>query len=287
MHQKRWQSKYRRMMKMVTQQPVNTENSTVVQGQSLGKPALVQLMPRTTVARDARSDMLKSLAQIRPMFAREIETADAANRPELNEEAEELVKELAIVNQEWGQTIKEYNEAICGMAEDAYKAERFSLWRETQWLAEGDKTRRMVELRTFAPEVADVEEKMDEVMKRRHILSTKLRLIQERKDAPLFARMMCAADLIRWNIHTLAAEILLDLIEIASKDNKLPMEKENNRAEWFLRKIASVHRLRWLDELIEVKPPEVASYRKLRATMLLASMKEPYSDGELGMTPST
>lgn len=264
---------------MVSRQSTNINNSALVPTPIAANHAALQRSPKSTSVKDkARSDMLKTLAQIRPAFAEEIRTADFIDRTELNGQAEELVKALAIVNQEWNVVIQEYNDALSTISDDPQRAERFAVWRETQWSPDSDKSRRVVELRSFAPALADVEEKMEDVMQRRHVLSTNLRNIQEKMDAPLFARMMCAADLIRWNIHALAAEVLLDLIEIASNDGEKSVAKENNRAEWFLRKIASLYRLKWLDQLIEVKPPEVSSYRKLRATMLLASMGEPLQE---------
>jgi len=258
----------------MARQTSNIQGTVVAQGELAANQVVVQQPAQLSVKDRPRSEMLRSLGQIRPAFAADIAAADAVDQARLNAQAEVLVKELAIVNQEWNQTIAAYNDALSEVSSDPLKIERFTAWRETQWAAEADKGRRIVELRSFAPTLATVEERMDDVMKCRHVLSSKLRLIQERKDAPLFARMMCAADLIRWNMHSLAAEVLLDLIEVASNGGD-KTAKENSRAEWFLKKIASLHRLKWLDELIEVKPPEVTSYRKLRATMLLASIREP------------
>jgi len=250
--------------------PIKGAGSTLPPAQQgLGQQVL-QLRPSSAAIEESRIEILKALRQIRPAFAREIEEADAVDQIQLSEKEDELRIQLQAINQEWDQAIQGYNVAICELADDPSKVERLVALREAQAL--DDPVRRGVELRSFAPEFADLEEKLDDVMSRRSALSSQLQLVQEQKEAPLFARMMCAADLIKHGTHALAAEILLDLIHIAADDTRMPSGKGKNPARWFLHKIAAAHRLKWLDELIDVKPPDVASYRKLRAAMLMAAI---------------
>jgi hypothetical protein len=253
-----------------------SERSAPVPDKGEPKQTLFQMPVRNVPAQKSEPAMMRALKQIRPAFAAEIEAADAIDQPALCEQAAVLQSELKEISKEWDQAIKNYNEAFCELADDPAKAERFATLRETPTTTDSDRSRKFNELRSFAPGLAAVEENLDNVMKRRSELSAKLQVIQEQKDAPLFTRMMCAADLIRWGIHALAAEVLLDLIQVAAEGGSKGNDAEINRAEWFLRKIASVHRLNWLDALIEVKPPEITSYRKLRAAMLLAAMNDPF-----------
>jgi len=255
------------------------ERSAQVSDDSESNQTVYQLPVRKPKAAKSESPMMRALRQIRPNYATEIEAADAVDQAYLNEQAESLQVELKAISQQWDQAIKNYNQAICDRADDEAKAERFASPRETATLNDADRARKFTELRSFAPKLAEVEENLDMVMKRRSETAGKLQIIQERKDAPLFTRMMCAADLIRWGIHALAAEVLLDLIQVSVEVNVKGLQEETNKAEWFLRKIASVHRLNWLDALIEIKPPEIVSYRKLRAAMLLAAMNDPFLRG--------
>src|SRR5579883_2467297 len=119
---------------MVSRQSTNINGSALVPTPDPANQAVFQRSSKSTNVKDrVRADMLKTLAQIRPAFAEDIRTADAIDRNELNGQAEELVKGLATVNQEWNVVIQEYNDALCTLSDDPQKAERFAVWRETQW----------------------------------------------------------------------------------------------------------------------------------------------------------
>jgi hypothetical protein len=259
---------------MTTQQQRKSEQAAAAAVKGASEQALIQLPRSRSVVDGRHAAMMKILKQVRPAFARDIEAADRADQHELNDRGKALRTNLSAVNQEWEVAIKHYNEALCRLSEIPSAEERFAALRQAQTCAEFERARKIHELRSFAPEIADLEEKLDDVMKRCSEIAAQLQRIQEQKDAPLFARMMCAADLIRWGMHTLAAEVLLDLMRISANLNASGGERERTRGEWFLRKIASAHYFKWLDTVIETNPAEAPSYRKLRAAMLLAAMDD-------------